>query len=885
MNSSGSMERKNIIYTGIGRAISDLDSPDGELSMSHNIIRDNESMRPIWIDEGMTSLGDGEKLVYIHRTPDYKNFIVLRDGSLYFFTEDNSSRRFVASVDPNNLQISGIGNTLVLTTSEGLHYVLYKEEYYKDLGNRPPETAIRFSLQSTLMESEVGFTMDSITTVDQGNVVTVEDADIQDASDMELAAVNKLISDATNENRIVYPCFVRYAYRMYDGTSYIMQSSPVLLVPNTDIAPVVVNDFTEGEFGDNWKAKVMASKVLFLVLNEEVSEWSDIIQSIDIFMSEQISTRNIYSKTTQIVRLSSTDAARSLNYGWFTWPTMPTGQPNSFMDVVGGMDGKEDYTSILYDDSMKRKDFMQVVRNTSNFYKVRSIALDNMQSDIARYLFEDEEEASSGSGANLSSIVFGERLPDDYQTHDTFIARSMFAYNGRLNISGVKRRLFDGYDANAMVPDLFDTGNFHYYTIYTHIKKDGNEIVVKNKVSWFNSFWPLYLFYPDKDAYRMTIVEGLDVADGSELVSGYVVELTSHPYLNGAVYFNNLKVAPRAMNRRLQAPYATSSIVDLSNKVYTSEINNPYYFPLEGINTVGVGEIKGLASVTKALSQGQFGQFPLYVFSTDGVWAMEVGDNGLYTTIKPISRDVCINGKSITQTDNAVLFVSDKGVMLIDGSNVSCISEMMNGRSFDVSSVSMLSDVLSKENIPTGLYSIHDFMDYAKDAGMAYDYSNNRVLLYKEGADYSYVFSMNSGTWATCGQSVDGSVTDYPDAYIQTGKSLRNLSKRVDYDNKTEISTLIITRPVKFDDDGYKTIYELVNHGHMDRKKGAILLWGSHDGLTYTLIADSVGNRLYRTGGSGYRYYRLGIVGKMNVGDSVTFTSSVFRRKYDNRLR
>ena len=53
MNSSGSMERKNIIYTGIGRAISDLDSPDGELSMSHNIIRDNESMRPIWIDEGM----------------------------------------------------------------------------------------------------------------------------------------------------------------------------------------------------------------------------------------------------------------------------------------------------------------------------------------------------------------------------------------------------------------------------------------------------------------------------------------------------------------------------------------------------------------------------------------------------------------------------------------------------------------------------------------------------------------------------------------------------------------------------------------------------------------------------------------------------------------
>lgn len=878
------MESKNIIYTGIGRAISDLDSPDGELSVSHNIIRENEAMRPIWISDSMMALEEGEKLVYIHRTSEYRNFILEKEKSLYFITETDLERRFIASVEGDGTQISSIGNTMIVSGSEGLRYILYKSGNYKDLGHKPPETTIRFSLQSMVMESQEGFSMGSIIVEDYGSTKVVKNEYVDDASNMELAAVNKLIADATNDNLIVYPCFVRYAYRMYDGTSYIMQSAPILLVPNTDIAPVVVKNFANGSAVGKWKAKTMASKIMFQILDERVSEWSDIIQSVDIFMSEQISTRSIDSKTTQIIKLSSASAANSLNYGYFP-SSSSTGEPSSFMQRIGGIDGDTEYTAMLYDDSMQRNDLMQLVRNASNFYKVRSVSLDNLSASVSRPLFEDDDENYTGTGANLSTLVLEERLPDDYQTHDVFMAKSIFAYNGRLNISGVKRMIFEGYNTSAMVPDVLGSAEYTSYIIYTHLKKNGKEIVVKNKCYDFSSFLPLYLFYPDKDAYRMTIIKGDAVVDGSDLNEGYVLELTSHPYLNGAIYFNNLKVASKSSVRRLQAPYVTSNIVDLSNKVYTSEVNNPFYFPLEGINTVGVGEIKGIASVTKALSQGQFGQFPLYVFSTDGVWAMEVGNTGLYSSIKPVSRDVCVNDKSITQTDDAVMFVSDKGVMLIDGSNVSCISEMMNGRSFDVKSVDMLDTVLVKENIPSGLSDIHDFMDYAKGAELAYDYSNSRVLLYKKGEDYSYVFSMNSGTWATCSQSVDSSVTDYPDAYIQTGTSVRNLSKRVDYDNTTKISTLIITRPVKFDDDGYKTIYELVNRGDMDRDNGALLLWGSYDGSSYTLITDAVGNRIYRTGGSGYRYYRIGIVGNMKIGDSITFASAIIRRKYGNRLR
>jgi len=128
-------------------------------------------------------------------------------------------------------------------------------------------------------------------------------------------------------------------------------------------------------------------------------------------------------------------------------------------------------------------------------------------------------------------------------------------------------------------------------------------------------------------------------------------------------------------------------------------------------------------------------------------------------------------------------------------------------------------------------------------------------------------------------------VTDYPDVYVQKGSGVKNLSTRVDYDSKDKVATLIVTRPLKFGDDGFKTVYETVARGAMDRREGAVLLWGSHDGMEYVLIKAVRGNRIYRTGGSGYRYFRIGVVGNMNPGETLSVISVGLRRKYQNRLR
>jgi hypothetical protein len=193
--------------------------------------------------------------------------------------------------------------------------------------------------------------------------------------------------------------------------------------------------------------------------------------------------------------------------------------------------------------------------------------------------------------------------------------------------------------------------------------------------------------------------------------------------------------------------------------------------------------------------------------------------------------------------------------------------------------------VLSKEGISSSLNNKSNFVEYAKSSKIAYDYSNNRIILFNSQESYCYVYSLSSGTWATYELNITNTITDYPDTYIQSGNKVRIFSDRIDYDSQKFEKTLLVTRPIKMDDDSYKTIYEVVVRGAYDRNEGAVLLWGSHDGITYSFITDSLGNRIYRTGGTAYRYYRIGVVGNMKVGEKIKLCSVRFRKKYQNRLR
>ena len=119
-----------------------------------------------------------------------------------------------------------------------------------------------------------------------------------------------------------------------------------------------------------------------------------------------------------------------------------------------------------------------------------------------------------------------------------------------------------------------------------------------------------------------------------------------------------------------------SRIVEERNKLFVSKTQNPLYFPVESRVTFPVGQIIAVASNTQAISAGQFGEFPLFVFTDEGIWALQVNVEGKYLTRQPISREVCIN-PNITPMDNQIAFITKKGLAILSGTDTEIITDII----------------------------------------------------------------------------------------------------------------------------------------------------------------------------------------------------------------
>ena len=82
-----------------------------------------------------------------------------------------------------------------------------------------------------------------------------------------------------------------------------------------------------------------------------------------------------------------------------------------------------------------------------------------------------------------------------------------------------------------------------------------------------------------------------------------------------------------------------------------SEAENPLVFPAKNSVQVGSAIIRALAANTRPISEGQFGEAPLYAFTDEGVWVLMLGEEGTYQTRQPASRDICSNPKGILQIE------------------------------------------------------------------------------------------------------------------------------------------------------------------------------------------------------------------------------------------
>lgn len=863
--------------------------------------------------------------------------------SLHWFDEDGTYMNLLHTFPSGTTiqSVNSVGNTLIIIATDGIHYAIFHPDAtygsYQYLGPKPPFLQLSFSIdtqnhyenydlggidsksssngfqdcfQQTSLSCAEAFSVVANDSFSLGEIcASIKEERQSDITQSIYALVNRTNNLIARNGRFYANFFVRYCYRMFDNTM-IMHSSPVFIpvqVPDsyavasanlTFNSSDVVGDVLKGKInvkdevafsrldGDFQSYDIKINKAAFYYYPrnvsllyslkgeiEELKKWKDVIKSIDVFITPPITNVDTSQKISSL-------AIYSPNYGLGI-----SGRADHY--TYGNNQDKIGYVRVKFP-TISADVYKNKLANASSFYKVSSLNVEDLKGCSSIALPVDKQA--------IYEISLQEQMKDDYKSHNSLFSSGSYVYNHRLNLYGIHEKLFSGFNRYVMFPNSEllkgESGivNYHYLIkkIVTVLNTSSGTKYVEATCCTSDKNVDAYMlanlvkFYPDSRATQMVIF-ALRQETQEEVI--YSFPLTPCSELNGAMHMGDFTKTEEEF-LVTSFPYTADTMVELPSKLYTSEADNPFHFPLNAINTVGIGHIQGIASTTRALSQGQFGQYPLMAFSTDGIWALNVSASGTYSSIHPISREVCSNPKSITQLDQSVLFATNRSLSRIAESQVASMSDVLDGPGFNI--VGNLGKFLNFFNDAEGdddttktikaqMRQLIDFtsspIDFFQRCQVIYDYKNSRIFcldvsqLTKEASadTIALCYSIKDEAWSTfLIKNVLTAINSYPHPYIQyRDGSVIVLDSGYDYSDETEYHGIIVTRTLKFDEENAPDAITGYIHSLTSGTVPVMWLYGSNDNQNWHYLGRLGGMKSSYMSSHSYRFFRIALYLKM----------------------
>lgn len=887
-------EHRITYKAGITRTPSDFLCADGELAECINLATDSEELKPMvqpaaYITSAVNGSGVGidmPKILYIHKYNGQEMYIGLRETDngvtvrydVVWGLGDKENMRIVFPSHNNLLpdstekvRVTSIGKSLTVADPKGIHYYMWNADEGKyDTKGLLETPKIRFWLQDSAFKSNTGSygsILDLSQQTDSKKIIEQEEY-----NDLIVGLYDKTKKSIAQSKRFCNPFLALCALELYDGT-YTKITNPVMLFPcvtsNSHVTAVTLS-------GDKNLQVSICGYELYFSLDSDYSGFSDIVKNVVIFVS---SPTDIYdlSVDQEIHRLASGAVIRDT-------VCRLTNDPYSKYRTY-------DNTGLQVGfDAIKKKDTKEVIDNlksTSVFRKLCEIGIKPVSSGRVSEKIQTHTLENLDTQDRLDTI--------DYFSHTQLIPEFIYAYNSRLNIANVSRGFFEGFHHFLPLDSTFES----YYYFYVKIKTDSGTVWVKHKGETAEK-QGLYFYYPDPRATHVTIYKKEPIQQ--DVYNFYCVldaDLKEHPGLNGAYYYDGTVLPSEYGESQVQVGsegYSTTidrvdeddadngASEQLANYVIQSEVNNPWVFTAGGYNKVSTGKIVGMSTTTMALSQDQFGRTDLIVFSENGIWGMQVDGTGMYESIHPITRDVCINPENITQTDFAVFFVTKKGLMVISQDSVRCVSAQMNGVTFDTATLSPLAADTDWAGIVSACQGTRSFLDYIRDGKcvLAYDYIDSRVLIINPDFGFAFVYSMADGTIskAVLPATVTNTVNNYPDYLLQSGHTLYSLYDKPREEEVTARQTaFLLTRPMKLAGPvSQSSLRQLMNVG----------MWSAGSVVKTEVYLSGDMRTWYNDKsrfGAAARYYRLALFIKMRPTERLSGTILTDQERRGNHMR
>ena len=812
--------------------------------------------------------------------------------------------------------ITSVGNTLIISTPKNMYYYLWKEGAYHFLGNKIPVPAIYFRMgnldavrsnaqvdwespgqdgwpeeyQYSFFETNYNTPAPFIphTTVGEtheyGSPAHRYEFSQQDDEGFWNEYLNHVwgfldshLYDVAREGKIIFPIFVRYAVRLYDGSSYA-QSIPVLIGADIQKCVDLRTSFSEWYTNNDadipktveaWTVWSFASgySIFMERANGDIfNGWEDIVTGVDVFVSPQImpNTRNAAK-------------FRSTFLSEYVDQDRKDADGNKMMKRFFLFDN---FTLDPYYTEKNQEKLLLLHQTT---YLAKSFSI-NEYANLSEVTELNDIELSS------DHILAQEALKETPQSMHYTRGDNLFNYNKRLLMTNVEQVLHNGYQFLHSAEWKNDGSPAPSYRFVYHLHGENGESIVisrdengqglitpkqravvsvsqtlytESPVAWFA--------YPDSRCYRIDVYQNFGA---TVMFSSYATK--TFDQADVAYVFLGFGVPFQGESYTDMLPTDENPVYRMPNSLVVSKPNNPFVFPAEDVVTFTAGEILNIAVASVPLSEGQAGQFPLYVFTDEGVFAMTVDAEGRLRTSHNVSRDILLSKDALVGIEQGVFFAAARGLLLLQGSRVTKVSSEMDG-------LPTMMDGPLLGNIETllgfqvdGQQALRSFL---ADCILAYDYANTRILVANPRYNAMYVYKFDTQSWHRLQTDFGKPVrvlNAFPEAQVamKSGhyQSLLDFSVLAENEEAEPLRGLVYTRDLDLEGaDIYKAVSKLGFEIECDIQQG------SNDGLNYTTI--------HSLRGPSWKWYRIALVTNLDKDERISYVELDFAPRFTDKIR
>ena len=942
------MPIKQLQLRGISRTPSDRASADGGCAESLNVHLDQGETAPTMPPQEKDVYGNAQykfPIVYIHKMLNATIYIGLNVGE-----NDGVSqyRAYGTALGDNNgailgtfsgydssewlTHITSVGNTLIIYTNKKPRFLVFKENAYHNLGSTIPRPQVDVITKHyegsdpTYVYSKIAkelrmLPIDSTKWTDAVSPDGKYHDDLMETMTEAWDTVTQFTGNWRQKGYFAAPFFIRYALRLYDG-SYVHSSAPILcgtgagaewvkmkIGPwNTDSGIANSVDVFDDYAGYVLEITLANIYRVHIKTGFTVGNWGDIVKSIDIFASTPI-----YTPAWEV-------GVNAIVY---------TGDSNPHTDfTLDGMDAEN-----------RDRTVREEVLSKGQFYKIMSIAVDD--TEIMRKFRDGYLTINASDDVSGDKLATHDNMPDPYRDGNQYMpVADAQNYNHRLLLLGGEEMLSRGdeflnglctgpglatyktrrYGFRFKLVDPL-TGDAHYFNghytggtnyffpgcirhksgeAHEDVQYFGKWVTTLSGATYYPSDPWSWIAYPDT---RCKEVEVFFYDNSGNYVDSRIVPMEPHPLLECSFAFLGLDNALTSLiNNSAYTQGAETDIsgaedlrVTAANKVFLSEFENPFVFTASGITTMP-DIVVGGATTSVPLSEGQVGDFPMYVFTEGGIRVLVTNAEGTFAanmTPPNLSRHVALP-KSILGIEQSVVFSTAKGVMMLTGSNVVELSRVMNGMPYSITGdIAVGSSTILDGTGWSGLLNAasagETLMGFMDGASPAYDHSGARLIFFKPGKSYQYVYMLETQSWHKMETGIDAGriLNSYPDCLVSNkvgtvGKvwNFTTVLNNASLLSRTAnpVKGIIVTRPFDLGEpDIRKAIRSIRVRGNYNRDNVKYILLGSFDGINW--------QRLTSLRGGSYKQFRMILLTDLTATERITWIDVDYETRFTNRLR